>query len=317
MRVFVTGGSGFVGSHVVGVLVDAHEVLAMARSDRSAAAVEALGATAVRCELGAVRPEDLAGVDAIVHAAAFVEEWGTRAAYERVNVEGTRQLLDAARQAGVRRFVHVGTEAALFDGADLVDVDEAAPYPARHRFLYSETKAAAEALVLAANGPGFTTLSVRPRLVWGDRDSTILPALRRMVEVGGFLWLDHGRHRTSTTHVSNLAHAIALALGSGRGGEAYFVVDDGQPTLREFLTEYAAAGGIELPDRSVPGAVARPLSSVVEGAWRALRLQGAPPITAFAAHMMSRTVTVRDDKARAELGYRPVLSRGDGLRALR
>ena len=91
-----------------------------------------------------VRPEHLEGVDAVVHCAAFVEEWGTRAQFWEANVEGTTQLLSAARDAGVKRFVHIGTEAALFAGGDLVDVDETHPLPAKQRYLYSETKAEAE-----------------------------------------------------------------------------------------------------------------------------------------------------------------------------
>lgn len=315
MRVFVTGGSGFVGGHAIEAMVAAgHTVCAMARSEASAARVRAYGAEPVAAALDTVDASHLAGVDAVVHAAAFAEEWGTRAQFQAVNVEGTRRLLAAAREAGVRRFVHVSTEAVLFDGADLVDVDETAPLPARHRFLYPETKAAAERLVLAANAPDFTTLAVRPRLVWGPRDETLAPVLRRMAAEGSFAWLDGGRARTSTTHVANLAHALLLALSAGRGGEAYFVADDGTRTLREVLGSLVAPDGVALPDRDVPGWLARPAAIAMEAAWSAVGRK--PPTTAFAAAMMSRTVTVRTDKARAELGYAPVVSVEAGLRAL-
>ncbi len=318
MRVFVTGGSGFVGGHVIEALRAAgHEVRAMARSDRSVRAVEAFGAEAVRCELGAVPAEALAGDDAVVHCAAFVEEWGTREQFWSATVEGTSQLLAAAREAGVSRFVFIGTEAALFDGHDLVDVDETAPYPAKQRFLYSETKAEAERRVLAANAPGFATISVRPRFVWGPRDATVLPTVVRMARDGSFAWLDGGRARSSTTHVANLAHAVTLALTKGRGGEAYFVADDGERTLREFLTALAATEGVELPERSMPSALARPLSVIVEGAYRLFRARRAPPLTRFPIYMMSSTVTVRTDKARRELGYAPVITVDDGLARLR
>lgn len=317
MKVFVTGASGFVGGHVVERLAPEHEVLALARSPRAEEAVAKLGARPVRGALGAVRVEDLAGVDAVVHCAAFVEEWGTRDEYWSANVEGTAQLLDAARAAGVRRFIHIGTEAALFDGHDLVDVDETRTYPARQRFLYSETKAEAERRVLSANAPDFATISLRPRFVWGPRDTSVLPAVLRMAREGAFSWLDGGRYLTSTTYVGNLTHAVALALTEGRGGEAYFVADEGTRTLREFLTALAATAGVTLPGRSVPSAVARPLAAVLEGAWRVLGLRKAPPLTRFAASMLSSTVTVRTDKARAELGYAPVVSVEQGLAAMR
>lgn len=317
MRVFVTGGSGFIGGHVIEALArEGHEVTAMARSERSERAVRAFGATPVRCELGAVPREALEGVGAIVHCAAFVEEWGTREQFWEGNVDGTTQLLEVARAAGVERFVHIGTEAALFDGHDLVRVDERAPYPARQRFLYSETKAEAERRVLAANAPDFTTVSLRPRFVWGPRDASVLPAIVRMAREGSFAWLDGGRTLTSTTNVANLAHAVTLALVRGRGGEAYFVADDGERTLRDFLTALAATAGVELPARNIPRALARSLATIVEGIWRLFRIERTPPMTRFAIYMMSATVTVSTDKAKAELGYAPVVSLDEGLAAL-
>lgn len=316
MRIFVTGASGFVGGHVARTLAERHEVLAMARSEAGEAQVRALGATPVRCALGQVRPEPLAGVDVVVHCAARAEDFGTRQQFWEANVDGTRQLLEVARAAGVRRLIHIGTEAALFDGHDLEAIDEAQPYPARQRFFYSESKAEAERLVLAADAPGFTTLSLRPRLVWGPGDRSVLPTLLDTVERGAFAWIDGGRARTSTTHVANLVHAVELALERGRGGQAYFVADDEESTLREFLGRLVATRGVALPVRSVPGAVLRPLSRVVEAVWAWLRPGRRPPITSFAAAMMSRTVTVRTDKARRELGYAPPMTVAEGLAAL-
>lgn len=317
MIVFVTGGSGFIGGHVIERLVaNGHRVRAMARSDRSAEAVTSLGATPVRCGLHDVQQDHLASCDAVVHCAAFVEEYGPRDAFWQANVEGTQRVLDAAQAADVGRFVHIGTEAALFDGHDLLDIDETHPVPARQRFLYSETKAEAERRVLAVDRPGFRTLSLRPRLVWGPRDGSVLPAIIAMAQAGRWSWLDKGAGRTSTTHVHNLAHAVVLAVDADIGGTALFVADAGQTTLRAFLTRLANTRGVALPDRSMPGALARPLSRLVEGAWRLLRLPGTPPLVAFSVHMMSRSVTVRWDRAAQVLGYEPIIDRDTGLAQL-
>lgn len=318
MKVFVTGGSGFVGGHLIERLVQrGHAVRALARSDRAARAVEALGATAVRGELGALEARHIEGADAVVHAAAFVEEWGTLAQFWEVNVEGTTRALEAAREARVRRFVHVGTEAALFDGGDLVDVDESRGYPTRQRYPYSETKAEAERRVLAASTAAFSTISIRPRFVWGPRDTSVLPTVLRMAKEGSFVWLDRGERRTSTTHVANLTHALELALERGQGGRAYFVADEGERTVRAFLGALAATQGVTLGERSIPSQVARPLARLVEGVWRLFRVRRAPPVTRFAIDMMSSTVTVRTDRARAELGYAPVIDVEAGLEAMR
>lgn len=317
MRVFVTGGSGFIGGHVIEALVaQGHEVVAMARSKASAGKVRGYGAEPSRCSLGAVAPSAMAGCDAVVHAAAFVEEFGSRQDYFEANVDGTRQLLDAARAAGVKRFVLVGTEAALFDGTDLIDADETHPYPERHRFDYAASKAEAERLVLAASSEGMTTVSVRPCFVWGPRDNSVLPAVERMGKSGSWLWIDGGDKRTSTTHVRNLVHGISLALELGEGGQAYFITDDREQTLRSFIGDYAASAGVVLPDRSVPAVIARVAASLFETLWRGLRLSGTPPLTRLAAALMSANKTVSCARAKRELGYRPVVTLEDGLAEL-
>ena len=152
---FITGASSYVGSAIIQALKDRFELRALSRSDSSDATIRALGATPVRGELGSVPADAIAGSEALIHCAAYVKQWGTREQFWTANVEGTRQLLQVARQAGAYRFIHIGTEAALFHGQHMRDIDERYPYPAHTPFLYSETKAAAEKLVLAANAPGF------------------------------------------------------------------------------------------------------------------------------------------------------------------
>ncbi len=317
MRVFVTGASGFVGGRVVETLASqGHEVLAMARSEGAARKVAARGATPVRCSLEQVAARDLGGASVVIHCAAYVEEWGPAETYHQVNVEGTRNLLLAAEHGGVERFLHVSTVGAVWDGGDMVDLDETAAYPARHRFPYTETKAAAERLVQAANRPGFETVAVRPCLIWGEGDTTVLPVLHKMVSQGAFTWLDGGRARLSTTHVDNLVHGILLALERGQGGRAYFVRDDQDHSIREFLTAYAATDGLALPDRSLPGWLVRGAAAGIEGLWKLSGKTAAPPVTGFAAAASSRSLTVRHDLAARELGYAPVVTVAQGMAAM-
>jgi hypothetical protein len=318
MNLFLTGASGFVGSAVLSAWSDRHRIRAMSRSESSDATIRELGGEPMRCSLGGVTKDQLADCEVVVHAAAYVEDWGPPELYWQVNVEGTRQLLSVARAAGIRRFVHIGTEAALFQGQPMVGVDESYPLALESPFPYSRTKAHAEKLVVESNDParGFETIVIRPRMIWGPGDKTILVALKDMVARGKFSWLDRGMARTSTTHVANLVHALDLALTHGRTGRPYFVLDDGVHSLRDFLTRYAATAGLVLPARSMPGALARALAAVLEPAWRSLNLQGPPPITRFAAAIMSRDCILVDRRARRELGYAPVISVNDGLDAL-
>lgn len=318
MRIFITGASGFIGGAIAKSLASEHEILAMSRSEKSDVRVKELGAQPVRCDLSTLEPGDIPDCDAVIHCAAYVESWGTRELTWKINVEGTERTLKAARAAGAKRFLHMGTEAVLWKGQDLVDVDESYPYPESTPYLYSETKAEAERLVIAANeSGGMETVVLRPRFVWGPGDQTLAPEITAMVEKGAFMWVDGGRARTSTTHIDNLVHGAKLVLERGRGGEAYFVTDGEVRSFREFLPALMSAYEVELGDKSMPSAIVRPIARLVEAIWRTFKLSSTPPITRHAIDLMCCDCTLRIDKIESELGYHPVLSVEEGLLQLR
>lgn len=318
MKIFVTGASGFVGGAATRHLVArGHEVIAMSRSEGSDAKIQALGAAPVRCDLENVTAEHMQGADAVVHCAAFVEAWGPKDAWHRFNVLGTQHVLDAARDAGVKRFIHIGTEAAIVNGQHILGADETYPLAPGSPYPYCATKAQAEMKVRRANAPGFETIVLRPRFIWGPGDQTLLPAVEAMAAAGNWTWIDHGQAKTSTTHIDNLVHGIELALDHGTPGQAYFILDEGEVSMKEMVTGMAASKGLVLPDKSVPGWLAGAIGSLCEAIWRIFNLKGAPPLTKHAAMVMSRDCTLKGDKAKAELGYRPVVSREAGLAAMK
>jgi nucleoside-diphosphate-sugar epimerase len=318
---FVTGGSGFVGGRLIERLrADGHTVRALARSERAADTVRSRGAEPVRGDLsdtGALR-SGAEGCELAFHAAATVGDWGKREDFVRGNVDGTRNVLAACADAGVRRFVHVGTEAALMAGRPLINVDETAPLRPDSPVFYSSTKAQAEQLVRAANRDGtFETVVVRPRFVWGRGDTSLLPVMTELVRSGRFAWIGGGNHLTSITHVDNTVEGLILGATRGRPGEAYFVTDGDPVVFREFVTELLDTQGVQAPSRSIPSALGGPLAVASETAWRVLPLPGRPPMTRFTFWVSTQDCTIRIDKAREELGYSPVKGREEGLAELR
>ena len=316
---FVTGGSGFIGGRLIERLVqEGHRVRALARSAQASERVRGHGAEPAQGDLidAASMRAGAEGCELAFHAAAMLGDWGSREDFERGNVQGTANALQACREAGVRRFVHVGTEAALLAGRPLVRVDETAPLRPDSPALYSATKARAEQLVLGADGEGMETVVVRPRFVWGPGDTTLLPTMVEMVRSGRFAWIGGGRHLTSTTHVDNVIEGLVRGASSGRPGNAYFVTDGEPVVFREFVSELLSTQGVEAPTRSVPAAVALPLAVACETAWRHLPLRGRPPLTRLAVWLSSQECTIRIDKAREQLGYRPVQTIADGLAEL-
>ena len=256
------------------------------------------------------------GCEYAFHAAAHLGETGDLKAFWRDNVDGTKNVLAASRAAGVRRFVHVGTEAALMAGEPLIWVDERAPLRFDSKAPYSSTKAEAEAAVIGAHSDGFEPVVLRPRLVWGPGDTTILPGIRKAVESGGFAWIGGGRHLTSTTHVDNVIEGLFLAATRGRPGNAYFVTDGEPQVFRDFITRLLATAGVTAPNRSIPAAVGRAAAEVGERLWGALPLPGQPPVTRLAFWLSAHQCTIDISKARTELGYSPVITVDEGLAAL-
>jgi nucleoside-diphosphate-sugar epimerase len=317
---FVTGGSGFVGGALIERLrSEGEDVRALARSDTAAARVTELGASPVHGDL-----EDLPalragsdGADVVFHCAAKADDWGHPDHFEQINVQGTRNVLTAAREAGARRVVHVGTEAALMAGQPLVNVNEDTPLQPDSPVLYSRTKARAEQAVRDANGPDLETVVIRPRFVWGRGDTTLLPVIVDLVKSGRFRWVGDGRHLTATTHIDNTVEGLVLGATKAPAGSVYFVTD-GEPVVwREFLTELIQTQGVEPPDKTAPVAVARALAATSETVWRLLRRPGSPPLTRFSVWVSSQECTIDISRARRDLGYEPVKDRATGLAELR
>jgi nucleoside-diphosphate-sugar epimerase len=319
VKAFVTGGSGFIGGKLIERLVaDGHEVSALSRSESSAATVSALGAEPARGDIAdrASLEAGARGCDLAFHAAAKVEDWGPWEEFERDNVGGTANVLAACSAAGVRRLVHVSTEAVLIAGEPLVDVDEAAPRRPDSKAFYPRSKALAEEAVLAGEGPPERVV-VRPRFVWGAGDKTLLPQIASMVRSGRFAWIGGGMHRTDTTHVDSVVQGLLLAAERGRDREIYFVTDGEPVVFRDFVSELIRTQGLEPPSRSVPAALAGTMSAASESAWRLLPLPGRPPLTRFTVWVSSQQCTIDISKARSELGYEPVRTHEDGLAELR
>lgn len=317
--VFVTGGSGFVGRQLIRDLrAKGYAVRALARSASSVATVQGLGAGPVRGDLAdmAALRAGMQGCAAVIHCAAHVAMWGPWEEFVRDTIKGTENVLAAARAAGVPRLVHIGTEAVLADGKAIVDADEKRPLPARPNGAYPRSKGEAERRVLAANDSGLATIVVRPRFIWGAGDTTLLPQFVQAMQGGQWVWFDGGNHRTSTCHIRNVTHGALLAAQFGRPGGIYFLTDGEPLVFRDFISRLVRTRGVTPPSRTAPLWVADMTAAVCEALWTLFRLKGMPPLTRTAVNLMFREVTVRDLRAREELGYRPVVSVEEGLAEL-
>ena len=317
--VFVTGGSGYIGRNLLRALSGAGiAVRALARSTTSARVVTDLGAEPVVGDLADADALErgMSGATYLIHAAADTDHGVPTAAQERANREGARKVYAAARRAGVRRALHLSSEAVLLSGQPLLDADETTPMPARAAGGYSKTKGEAERIALEHSGGGMDVVVLRPRFVWGRDDTTALPQLIEAARTGKLAWIGGGRYRMSTTHIANVVRGAMLALESGRAGEVYFI-SDGEPVeFRAFLTELLATQGVEAPAREVPRWL---VQAAVRAGDSLARMTGGilhGPMSWQEYAVLGVEVTLNIDKARRELGYAPVISREEGLAEL-
>ncbi len=316
-RVLVTGASGMLGAGVARALAArGDQVMVMQRR------ASGLGLAEVRGEITdpqAVR-QAVAGCEAVIHLAARVSLVGPLAEFARVNVEGTRNLVQAAREAGVHRFVQVSSPSVAHAGSALVGAGAGPADPQRARGPYAITKAQAELLALGADAPGFAVVAVRPHLVWGPGDEQLVARIVARARAGRLFLISGGRALIDTTYVENAVDAILAAsdraADSGVHGEA-FVVSNGEPrTVAELVTRIALAGGAPGPGRSVPYPIARAAGALVERAWGLLRRPGEPPMTAFLAEQLATAHWFDQRRTREALGWAPRIPIEEGFRTL-
>lgn len=320
MNVLVTGASGFLGGAVVRDLrARGHRVRALVRGTSDTSDLDGVALYKGDLDVPMSLLAAVDGVEAVVHAAARVDDAGSREAFEKTNVRGTEALLRAARRAGVRRLVFVSSPSVVMDGRPKVRQSPRARYPRRFLNLYSETKARAERAVLAADTDGFRTLALRPRGIYGPGDTTgpIARILDRL-EAGRLPDLSGPRPvYADLCFVDSAARACSLAVEADVGGQAWFVTDDDPIDVWRTVRDLAAR--LEAPDPSprVPPLVGRGLGRALDAAYRLPGLQErSPPLSRYAVTLLTKTHTYDLEPTRRDLGYAPVASFAEGLEAM-
>ncbi|MHA7238493.1 NAD-dependent epimerase/dehydratase family protein [Arthrobacter sp. TMS1-12-1] len=316
MTVLVTGASGMLGRAVADHLVAAGEDVRCLQRRPSAVsgAEDVLGSVTDPAAVAAA----LRGCSAVIHLAAKVSFTGAPAEFESTNIDGTRILLDAAREAGVTDVVHVSSPSVAHDGSSLVGAPAGPADPVHARGDYARTKAAAELLALGRSTPAFRVAAIRPHIVWGPGDTQLVERVIERARHGRLPLLDGGTALIDTTYVDNAASAIVACLRrmDAAQGQA-LVVTNGEPRpIAELLAGICRAGGVEPPAWSVPGAVARSAGSVIERAWLRLGRTGEPPMTRFLAEQLSTAHWFDQRHTRSVLDWRPSVGVDEGLERL-
>ena len=322
MNVLVTGGGGFLGSHIARALRErGDDVTVFGR--RRYPALERGGIRGIQADVrdaGAVF-DACRGTDAVFHVAARVGIWGPRLDYWKTNVNGTRNVIEGCRAARVGRLIFTSTPSAVFSTEELCGADESQPYAPRHLTAYSETKAEAERMVLGATDDALRTIAIRPHLVWGPHDPNLIPRIAARAGQGRLVQVGKGDNLVDITYIDNAVHAHLLACDAlGRSeigaGRAYFVSDGRPVRLWPWLNQLLAALGVPGVRRRVSFRAAYAAGAVLEAAYRVVGRADEPPMTRFLACQLARSHYFSIEGAGRDLGYAPIVSTDEGLRRL-
>jgi nucleoside-diphosphate-sugar epimerase len=319
MKTLVTGGGGFLGRYIVEqLLARGDEVVVFARG--AYPDLEHMGATLFRGDLQDTSAvgRAMAGMEAVFHVAAKAGYWGTWQSFFGPNVVGTQNVIAACRRHGVPKLIYTSTPSVVASSRDRAGDDESLPYPTHFESYYAHTKSLAEQLVRQANGSDLLTVSLRPHIVFGPRDTQILPRLVARARAGKLIRIGDGTNKVDVTYVSDAARghllaAAALEPGAAVAGSVYFISQDEPVSLWPWVNALLEQLGVPPVTKSIPLPAARAIGGVLETVYTTLKLKGEPRLTRFLAGELALNHYYDIARAKQDLNYRPQFSMAEAV----
>lgn len=320
--VLVTGGGGFLGQWVIKKLLKKnYQIRTLNRS--SYPQLEELGVTCIHGDLRKYKDVLTAaqGADAVIHVAAKAGVWGPFEEYYDINVKGTENVIAACKELGIQKLVYTSSPSVVFNGEGQSGIDETFPYPEKFLCAYSETKAHAEKLVLNANSPELSTVSLRPHLIWGPGDQHLAPRLIDRYKKNRLRLVGGNNYLVDAVYVENAADAHILALetlnsASKICGKPYFITNHEPWPLEVIVNHILKSAGLGPVTKRVPLKLALIAGSFLEWLYTLLRIRQEPPITRFVAKQLASSHWYSPERSRDELGYKPKISMSAGFKKL-
>jgi nucleoside-diphosphate-sugar epimerase len=261
-------------------------------------------------------------VDTVFHVAALAGIGGDWSTFYETNTVGTRNVITACQEEEVARLVYTSSPSVTFTGEDQLGVDESVPYPGRWLAHYPHSKALAEQAVRAVHGKrGLATCALRPHLIWGPRDSHLVPKLLQRSKSGRLRRVGDGTNRVDHVYVENAAEAHllaadALSLDSDVGGKAYFISQGVPVNCWDWINELLTAYGQPPVEKSISYSMAYRMGAVCELAFRIFRRRQEPPMTRFLAAQLAKSHYFDISAAKRDFGYEARVSAAEGLKRL-
>jgi len=316
MLVFITGATGFIGNHLARRLaLRGDKLRCLVRHTSDTSALKGLNASLVVADLtdkDELR-KALEGVDIVYHSAAVVGEWVSKDDAHDINIKGTRNLLEASRDAGVKRFIHVSSLAVLG-----MKHHHNTPHDAPYRMtgdIYADTKIESEKLAMDfSREHGFPVVVVRPGFVFGPGDKRFLPRILKLIKEKKFMFLGSGNNIMNLVYIDNLVDVlIQAAVKKDAVGQRYNVSNKDRVTMRDFIFMICDILKLERPHKKIPFALAKFLATAMEATSRLARKKEPPLLTKSRVKVSGLNLDFDISKTMKELGYDSRVSIREGL----
>jgi len=308
MKAFITGINGFIGSNLAARLIEeGQQVSGLVRKTSDLTFLKDLN---VRLFFGDLFDRNILDkatqeVDVVYHVAGLASDWGPMELFRKINVEGTRNLLESSLKSKVKRFVFISS-AAVHGLSGFRDAIEDSP-KMDTIFPYCITKREAEDLVNRFHKEnGLPILIIRPGNVFGPKDRITFVKMAQVLEKGQMVYISGGRALTCPTYVENLIEAIILAVSrEDTIGETFIITDGLKITWKEYIDKIADRLGVRRPLISIPYSLAYRAGSVCEAIMKLLKSKAPPIITRYRISHAGKDFHFSIEKARTKLGYEP------------
>ena len=325
MRVLVTGATGFIGGHLVRHLVgQGHQVRVSARQESKVADLAGAGVEVALADI--TEPDSvrmaIADIQVVYHLAAIRQTWGAPdSIYQKVNVEGTLNLLQASAEIGVHRFIHCSSVGVARHRGNL-QADESLPYSEpTSQVLYHRSKTKAERLVLEYTQRGrVPAVVIRPVITYGPEDeSGMVTRLAMLLAQGWFVPIGNGLNHMDLVYIDDLVTGMHLALERGAVGRVYILSGIEPIQTRRLIEAICGMLGRQSPRIYVPVFLAQAVGWGMETLWRAGVWMGAglddrePLVTRDKVATLTIDRGFSHARASRELGYRPRVELEVGL----
>jgi len=315
MKAFVTGATGFIGSHIIDDLIRRGiQVRALVRNSSNTARLMNRGIEFVYGDVlnSASLKKHLDDIDLVFSAFGILGQWGMpEETYRNINIKGVRNLIESCLDSRIKQFIHISSAGVLGPLHDGVVADESFPYNPSN--LYEETKCEAEKEIISfADKESIPVTIVRPEFVYGPGDIHVL-GLFKAVQAGKFFILGNGRSLLHPTYIDDLIQGISLCTDNKAAvGKTFLITGEDPISVEDLAKTIADELGVSLPKMKIPLLVANIAAVLFEWGTKVVNYEPLLTISRVKFFTENRAFSCR--KAGNELGYVPRIGFKEGVR---